>query len=72
MPMWMRLSHLNVLPFHGVSMRVSKLALVYDWCENGNITQYTASHPDASRTILVCMAIVTVEDRFITNWVPVR
>jgi len=52
-PMWRRLSHENILPFLGVTMTVFQLALVYDWGHNGNITQYIASHPHASRASLL-------------------
>ena len=52
-PIWKRLIHENVLPFHGVDTSIFQLALVYDWCDNGNITQYLKSHPDASRPKLV-------------------
>lgn len=36
-----------------------ELALVYDWGERGNISQYMTSHPDASRPSLVRKALVT-------------
>ena len=62
-PMWMRLSHPNVLPFRGVNMTLFQLALVYDWGENGNIIEYAASHPDASRIALVRVTIFTTESK---------
>jgi len=71
-PMWIRLSHPNVLPFRGVNMTLSQLALVYDWGENGNIIQYVMSHPGASRTRLVRTAISTVKSKLVTNWTLVR
>ena len=52
-PVWMRLSHPNILQFRGVNMTLFQLSLVYDWGQNGNITQYVASHPRASRSSLV-------------------
>ena len=52
-PTWMRLSHPNITQFHGVKMTPSELSLVYDWGQNGTITQYVASHPRASRASLV-------------------
>ncbi|KAF9643163.1 kinase-like protein [Thelephora ganbajun] len=52
-PMWTRLSHENILPFRGVNMTLFQLALVYDWGQNGNISQYVASHPHASRPSLI-------------------
>ncbi|KAF9646798.1 kinase-like protein, partial [Thelephora ganbajun] len=52
-PMWMKLSHENILPFRGVNMALVQLALVYDWGRNGNISQYLVSHPRASRPSLL-------------------
>ena len=52
-PIWKRLNHENVLPFRGVDTSIFQLALVYDWCDDGNVTQYLESHPDASRPKLV-------------------
>ena len=52
-PIWDGLVHENVLPFHGVDTSVFQLALVYGWCDNGNIMQYLESHPEASRPKLV-------------------
>ena len=52
-PVWMRLSHPNILPFRGVNMTLFQLSLVYDWGQNGNITQYVAKNPRASRPSLV-------------------
>ena len=51
--MWMSLSHENILPFHGADIAHFKLALVYDWAENGNVNQYVSSHPHVSRSSLV-------------------
>jgi hypothetical protein len=53
-PVWTRLSHPNILPFRGVNMTLFQLSLVYDWGQNGNITQYMTRHPRASRPLLVC------------------
>ena len=52
-PVWKRLAHDNILPFHGVETSMFELALVYDWGYNGNIIQYLKSHPSASRPKLV-------------------
>ncbi|KAF9644346.1 kinase-like protein [Thelephora ganbajun] len=52
-PMWMKLSHENILPFRGVDMTLVQLALVYDWGQNSNISKYVASHPRASRPSLL-------------------
>ena len=52
-PIWKRLIHDNILPFHGVDTSTFELALVYDWAHDGNIMQYLESHPDASRPTLV-------------------
>lgn len=58
--MWIRLTHENILPFHGLDMTLFQLALVYDWGSNGNIFSYIASHPHASRASLVRKPLVTV------------
>ena len=52
-PIWDGLIHENVVPFRGVDTSIFQLALVYDWCDNGNIMQYLESHPNASRPNLV-------------------
>lgn len=52
-PVWKRLSHPNILPFRGVNTTLFQLALVYDWGQNGNITQYVLSNPDAFRPSLL-------------------
>ena len=52
-PVWRKLSHDNILPFHGVTTTLFQLALVYDWGQNGNISQYIASRPQVSRASLV-------------------
>ncbi|KAF9643159.1 hypothetical protein BDM02DRAFT_3077232, partial [Thelephora ganbajun] len=44
-PTWMRLSHENILPFRGVNMMLVQLALVYDWGQNSDISQYLALRP---------------------------
>lgn len=53
-PTWRKLSHENILPFHGVEMSLFPLGLVYDWGQHGNISQYVAKYPEASRPSLVC------------------
>jgi len=52
-PIWMKLSHDNILPFRGVNMTLFQLALVYDWGRNGNITSYVAAHPNPPRVALL-------------------
>jgi len=52
-PIWKRLVHENVISFHGVDTSIFQLALIYDWGQNGNITQYLELNPDASRPELV-------------------
>ena len=51
--MWRKLSHENILSFHGINATLFQLALVYDWGKNGNINQYIESHPGTSRPSLV-------------------
>ena len=60
-PLWRKLSHENILSFRGVNMTLFQLALVYDWGQNGNISQYVASHPGASRPALVRKSPVSRE-----------
>ncbi|KAF9647761.1 kinase-like protein [Thelephora ganbajun] len=60
-PTWMRLSHENILPFRGVNMTLVQLALVYDWGQNGNISQYLASHPRAPRPSLLLDVVKGLE-----------
>ena len=66
MVIWKRLSHKNVLPFHGVDMTNFQLALVYDWVEFGNIIHYLNSHPGVSRTCLV-LSLSLPRPRLFTN-----
>jgi len=66
-PTWKRLSHENVLPFHGVDMSIFQLALIYDWGCSGNITRYLESHPNASRTKLVTVPPISYKVRFLIN-----
>ena len=63
-PIWKRLAHENVLPFHGVDTSMFQLALVYDWGHNGNITQYLESNPNASRPELVSIGLHLVRSAF--------
>ena len=67
MPIWQRLSHPHILPFRGVNMTLFQLALVYDLSENGDIIQYTASHPGASPIVLVSIATATAESRAVAD-----
>ncbi|KAF9647767.1 kinase-like protein [Thelephora ganbajun] len=52
-PMWKKFTHPNVVAFRGVTMENFRLALVYDWGENGNIMRYVKSHPMPPRLILL-------------------
>ena len=63
-PTWKRLVHENVLPFHGVDTSTPQLALVHDWAQNGDITQYLKSNPGASRYELVKVHLWSVHDAF--------
>ena len=56
--MWRKLSHENILPFRGVNTTLFQLALVYDWGHHGNISQYIALNPGASRPSLVWSILV--------------
>ena len=52
-PEWVRLCDPNTLQFRDVNTTLFHLSLVYDWGEYGDITQYIASRPRASRPPLV-------------------
>jgi len=67
--MWKKLSHEHVLSFRGVNMTLFRLALIYDWGQNGNINQYVASHPGASRASLVRKAQLLQRLQQITNFI---
>jgi hypothetical protein len=56
-PIWKRLTHENVLSFHGVDTSIFQLALVYGWGHKGNITQYLESNRNASRPQLVSIRL---------------
>ena len=59
--MWRKLSHENILPFRGVNVTLFQLAPIYDWGSNGDISQYMASYPGASRPSLVWNTPVIVD-----------
>lgn len=50
---WKRLSHPNLLSILGASVKLSKLCVVTEWMDNGNIMEFTSKHPDANRLRLV-------------------
>jgi len=53
-PIWKRLVHENVLPFHGIAdTSMFQLGLIYDWGHSGDIVQYLESNTNASRPELV-------------------
>ena len=63
-PIWKRLVHENVLPFHGVDTSVFQIALVYDWGHNENIVRYLKSNPDASIPELVVVCLHPIRSAF--------
>ena len=50
---WRRLSHPNVLPVLGVSLKLFPLCIVSEWMIGGNIMDFTSNHPEANRLRLV-------------------
>ena len=50
---WRRLSHSNVLPVLGVSPKLFPLCVVTEWMTDGNILDFTSSHPKVNRLRLV-------------------
>ena len=63
-PKWRKLNHPNIVTFWGVDTTLFPLALVYDWEENGDITEYLESHPEASRPALVCISFLIARHHF--------
>lgn len=53
LPIWKRIEHESVVPIYGVETSIFKLALVYEWSQNGNIMEYLESKPSTSRSKLV-------------------
>ena len=49
---WGRLSHPNVLPALGVSLKLSS-CVITEWMINGNIMDFTPKHPGVNRLRLV-------------------
>lgn len=58
-----QLRHENILPFYGISARVSDFCMVFPWYENGNIMEYLKKQPDADR-----FALVSAFRRFPCTW----
>ena len=57
-PMLMKLSHNNIVPFRGVDTTRFELALVYDAGYQGYILDYMKSHPQVSPSLLVCKILL--------------
>jgi hypothetical protein len=54
--LWGQLSHINVLPFHGITRLGDirqRIGLVSPWMEHGNINEFLVKNPDADRRLLV-------------------
>ncbi|KAF9786165.1 kinase-like domain-containing protein [Thelephora terrestris] len=51
--MWRFLQHPNILPLIGTSMSENRFAMVSEWMPNGNINQFTKSHPEVNRPTLL-------------------
>ena len=51
---WKTLRHPNVLPLIGVTMSETQFAMVSEWMDNGNLTDFVKAHPDGDRLGLVC------------------
>ena len=57
-PMWKKFTHPSIASFRGVATTPFRLALVYDWGEDGNIMQYMESNPEAPRLTLVLILLL--------------
>ena len=65
---WKGLHHPNIiLPLYGVDLNPSTLSIVYDWCENGHITEYLSSHPKEPKEPLVCKFMLLEPQDVCTN-----
>ena len=64
--MWRTLRHPNVHSLLGVTMTESRLVMVSEWMENGNIVEFTKENPDVARSRLVCFSL-EVPSSFITD-----
>ena len=50
---WKYISHPNVVPFLGISEKLSSFCIISPWLSNGNITEYIRKHQKADRLQLV-------------------
>ena len=50
---WRTLQHPNVLPLIGVSISETRFAMVSDWMENGNLSEFVKKSPNVNRLELV-------------------
>ena len=50
---WRRLQHPNIVPFLGVPAKMPPFEIVFDWMENGGITEYVRKNPEVDRVGLV-------------------
>ena len=62
--MWGFLRHPNVLPLMGALMSEDWFAMVSEWMPNGNINQFTKTHPEANRPRLVRPPFATLLPSF--------
>ena len=46
--MWATLRHPNVLPLLGVTLSKNHFAMVSEWMENGNITEFVETHREVN------------------------
>jgi len=59
---WKHLSHPNILPLLGVYVSTDpRCFLIFtDWMSNGNVVEFTRSHPEANRLRLVSPLAVSL------------
>ena len=58
---WGYLKHANILPLLGVTLAEGRFAMVSEWMDNGNITDFIERNPKANRTELVSLILNCVD-----------
>ena len=60
---WRHLRHPNILPFIGVNLERRRLAMVSEWMDHGNISEFVKNHGEVNRVQLVSDCIRSLGDR---------
>ena len=54
---WKYLQHPNILPLLGVTLAERQFAMVSEWMEDGNISDFIRENPDVNRNELVSLSL---------------